>query len=56
MINTIALYFAKEFQFEIAPFQLLLGACIGIVAIVILVKKATNRRNADSQKKTKKTT
>ena len=55
MINTIALYFAKEFQSEIEPFQLLLGAGIGIVAIVILIKKATTRRNTNLQKK-KKTT
>jgi hypothetical protein len=54
MINTIALYFAREFQTEIAPFQLLLGAGIGIVVIVILIKKATNRRNTDLQKKKKK--
>lgn len=55
MIDTIALYFTKEFQSEIEPFQLLLGAGIGIVAIVILIKKATNRRNTHLQKK-KKTT
>ena len=51
MINTIALYFTKEFQSEIEPFQLLLGTGIGIVAVVILVKKAINIRNAKLQKK-----
>jgi len=39
MINTIALYFTEGFSSEIEPFQLLLGASIGIVAVVILIKK-----------------
>ena len=52
MFNIIPLYFAKEFQSEIAPFQLLLGAGIGIVTVIILVKKAIDRRrNAKLQKK-----
>lgn len=55
MIDTIALYFAKEFQSEVDPFQMLLGSGIGIVAVVILVKKIISGRNSKSQKK-KKTT
>jgi hypothetical protein len=45
MIDMIALYFTKEFQSEIESFQLLLGAGIGIIALVIMVKKITDRRN-----------
>jgi len=45
MINTIPLYFTKEFSSEYDPFQLLLGASIGIIAIMILNKKIINRRN-----------
>jgi len=41
MISTIALYFTEGFSSEIDPFQLLLGASIGIVAVVILIKKIT---------------
>ena len=41
MINTIALYFTEGFSSEIEPFQLLLGDSIGIVAVVILIKKIT---------------
>jgi len=43
MINTIALYFTEGFSSEIEPFQLLLGASIGIVAVVILIKKISRR-------------
>jgi hypothetical protein len=45
MINIIALYFTKEFSSEYDPFQLLLGAGIGIITVVILIKKIINRRN-----------
>ena len=45
MIDIVTLYFAKDFQSEAEPFQLLLGAGIGIVAVVILIKKIINRRN-----------
>jgi len=45
MIDTITLYFTKEFQSEIEPFQLLLGAGIGIVIVVFLIKKIISRRN-----------
>ena len=45
MINIIALYFTKEFSSEYEPAQLLLGAGIGIVIVVILIKKIINRRN-----------
>jgi hypothetical protein len=45
MINIIALFFTKEFSSEYEPAQLLLGAGIGIVAVVILVKKIIDRRN-----------
>jgi len=45
MINIVILYFAKNFQSEIEPFQLLLGSGIGIVAVIILIKKIINRRN-----------
>jgi len=43
MINTIALFFTQEFQSEYDPVQLLLGASIGIVAVVILIKKISRR-------------
>ena len=45
MIDTIVLYFTKDFQSEIEPFQLLLGAGIGIVTVVFLIKKTINRGN-----------
>jgi hypothetical protein len=41
MISTIALYFTEGFCSELEPFQLLVGASIGIVADVILIKKIT---------------
>jgi purine-cytosine permease-like protein len=44
MIHIIALYFTKEFSSEYEPFQLLLGAGIGILAVVILIKKIINKR------------
>ena len=45
MINIIVLYFTKEFSLEYEPAQLLLGAGIGIVIVVILIKKIINRGN-----------
>ena len=45
MINMFTLYFTKEFSSEYEPAQLLLGAGIGIVIVVILIKKIINRRN-----------
>jgi hypothetical protein len=45
MINLIALYFTKEFSSGYEPAQLLLGSGIGIVIVVILIKKIINRRN-----------
>ena len=45
MINIIALFFTKEFSSEYEPAQLLLGAGIGIIVILILIKKIINRRN-----------
>jgi multisubunit Na+/H+ antiporter MnhE subunit len=45
MINIIALFFTAEFSSEYEPFQLLLGAGIGIIAILILIKKIINKRN-----------
>jgi len=45
MMNIIALYFTEEFSSEYEPFQLLLGASIGIIVVVILIKKIINRRN-----------
>ena len=51
MNDTIAIYFAKDFQSEIKPFQLLLGACIGIIAVVILIKKLENNLFAYPWKK-----
>jgi len=45
MINIINLYFTKEFSSEYEPTQLLLGTGIGIVIVVILIKKIINRRN-----------
>ena len=41
MINSIAIYFTKGFPSELELFQLLLGDSIGIVAVVILIKKIT---------------
>ncbi|MDH3765913.1 MAG: hypothetical protein OER82_08895 [Nitrosopumilus sp.] len=39
MVNIIALCFTKEFSSQYEPAQLLLGSGIGIVIVVILVKK-----------------
>ena len=49
MIDIITLYFAKDFQSPIEPFQLLFGSGIWIVAVIILIKKIINRRNKMSQ-------
>jgi hypothetical protein len=45
MINTISLYFTAEFSSEYEPVQLLLGAGVGIVIVVILIKKIISMRN-----------
>lgn len=45
MIDIIALYFTKEFSSGYEPTQLLLGAGIGIVIAVILIKKIISRKN-----------
>ena len=45
MINTIVLFFTKELLHTYDPIHLVLGASIGIVAVVILIKKIINRRN-----------
>ena len=45
MIDIIALYFTKEFSSWYEPTQLLLGAGIGIVIAVILIKKIISRKN-----------
>jgi hypothetical protein len=45
MINIFALFFTADFQGEYEPVHLLLGASIGIIAIVILIKKITGRRD-----------
>ncbi len=42
--NIITLFFGKDFQSEIEPFQLLLGTGIGFVAAISLVKKTIDRR------------
>ena len=45
MKNMIGLYFTKEFSSEYEPVQLLLGTGIGIVIVVILIKKIIDRGN-----------
>jgi len=45
MIHTVALYFTEGFSSEIEPFQLLLGASIGMVAVVIIIKKLIDWKN-----------
>jgi hypothetical protein len=45
MINIFALFFTAEFSSNYDPIHLLLGVSIGIVVIVILIKKIINRRN-----------
>jgi len=45
MINIIALFFTKELINSYEPIHLLLGLSIGIVGILILIKKIINRRN-----------
>jgi len=45
MKNTIGLYFTKEFSSGYEPAQLLFGTGIGIVIVVILIKKIINREN-----------
>jgi len=45
MINIAALFFTADFQSEYEPVYLLLGLSIGIVGIVILIKKIINKRN-----------
>ncbi len=45
MINIIALFFTKELLDSYEPVHLLLGLSIGIVGIVILIKKIIVRRN-----------
>jgi len=41
----IALFFTEEFQLAYEPIHLLLGAGIGIIGIMILIKKIINSRN-----------
>ena len=41
----IGLYFTQEFSSEYEPAKLLLGTGIGIVIVVILIKKIINRGN-----------
>ena len=45
MMNIIVIYFTKEFSSKYESAQLLLGAGIGIVIVVILIKKIINRKN-----------
>jgi len=47
MINiiTLALSFGESGILDYNPAHLLLGASIGIIAVVILIKKIINRRN-----------
>jgi len=45
MFNIVALSFTADFQSEYEPVQLLLGASIGIIAVVFLIKKIISRRN-----------
>lgn len=45
MINIFALFFTADYQAEYEPAHLLLGASIGIIAIVILIKKIASRRD-----------
>jgi hypothetical protein len=44
MINILAIFFTEEFSSGYGPFQLLLGSSIGILAVVILIKKIINKR------------
>jgi len=44
MMDFIALFFTKDFFSEVDPFSLLLGGSIGIIAVVILIKKIINKR------------
>ena len=45
MINITPLYFTAESLSSYDPIHLVLGASIGIIAIVILIKKIIDRRN-----------
>ena len=45
MINIISLFFTEEFQLAYEPVHLLLGVGIGIITVMILVKKMIRRRN-----------
>jgi hypothetical protein len=44
MIDTVTLYFTKGFSSGYEPAQLLLGAGIGIVISVILIKKNNRQK------------
>ena len=51
MIDTVSLFFTKDLLFSYEPIHLILGASIGIVAVIVLVKKAINKtRNEESSK------
>jgi hypothetical protein len=45
MIDTIALNFTSESLNSYDPLHLILGTSIGIVTVVILIKKIFDRRN-----------
>ena len=45
MKNMFGLYFTKEFSSEYEPTKLLLGTGIGIIVVVILIKKIIDRGN-----------
>jgi len=44
MINTISLFFTKDLLFSYEPVHLILGVSIGIVSVVVLIKKIINRK------------
>jgi len=44
MFNNISLFFTKDLLFSYEPIHLILGVSIGIVCVVMIIKKIINRK------------
>jgi len=54
MFNIVALFFTGTFQSEYEPIHLILGASIGILLVVIAIKKITMRIKKKEKEDSKK--
>jgi hypothetical protein len=54
MFDIVALFFTGTFQSEYEPIHLILGASVGILLIVIVIKKITMRIKMKEKEDSKK--